>query len=747
MASSLVNNKYRITRRIGGGSFGEIYMGIGPNNEKVAVKFERHGTRCPQLRHEYKVYRELINCHGFCQVYHFGTQDNYNVMVMDLLGPSLEDLFNKCNRRFSLKTVLQIADQMLERADTLHSRHLIHRDIKPANFVIGVGESASNVFSVDFGLSKRYRHPKNLQHIPHRDGRSLTGTPRYASINNHLGIEQSRRDDLESIGYVLIYFLKGSLPWQGLKAKNAQKKYRLILEKKQQVSIAQLCQGCPSQFAEFLAYTRSLKFDAKPDIPYLRKLFRDLYHAQNCGSIPKLWDWDGMDNDYNSTSGSAAGGQPAGGNVAPPLLMGGGGGMQANQGQLAAMNMVGGLRPTTAAAVAAPMAMDAGDILGNDQDELDDYEMGGQGNGGRPNTAGALLQSNYGAVNRGQQGGVAAVNPSWGYPRAGADNVAGSNAVASGSQLDPNRRPHTAHGARAGFPATGSAPQGQAMPSQVTGTYGVAMAEGEDGHVVAGAREMMRYRRNRTGADGVAPVGAAMPISAAANGMQSYGASGPAGMVSGAAGSNWAVYQQQQQGINNLKGATAGGPQMTAQQQAMLQQQQLAMRKPQAGVGTTSTPSTGAAGGWSYGAAPMAADGGVARPKSANLTSGAPVAQGPVGGMAGRPTTSGAPSVPAGGQWGSNAQLGSGQAAGIATSSNLTSGANGNNMLSYGSLKNRLLSGTTGKPAANAGTGSSGAPSALAAGAPPSSGVAGSAGASPGISGASSKPKLFSLAR
>ena len=257
-------------------------------------------------------------------------------MVMDLLGPSLEDMFNKCSRRFSLKTVLQIADQMLERADTLHSRHLIHRDIKPvsqasssssssrtlfihsiiyrseacmyasidtsishltttttpcintnhqANFVIGTGDQAANIFCVDFGLSKRYRHPKNLHHIPHRDGRSLTGTPRYASINNHLGIEQSRRDDLESIGYVLVYFLKGTLPWQGLKAKNAQKKYRLIMEKKQQVSIAQLCQGCPSQFAEFLAYTRSLKFDAKPDIPYLRKLFRDLYHAQGCGSI------------------------------------------------------------------------------------------------------------------------------------------------------------------------------------------------------------------------------------------------------------------------------------------------------------------------------------------------------------------------------------------------------------------------------------------------------------------------------
>lgn len=291
------------------------------------------------------MYREVAGCHGFCRVYHFGTQDNYNVMVMDLLGPSLEDLFNKCNRKFSLKTVLQIADQMLERVDTFHSRHLIHRDIKPvclplssppfpsctllifslstsysircgypqANFVIGTGEHANVVFCVDFGLSKRYRHPKTLQHIPHRDGRSLTGTPRYASINNHLGIEQSRRDDLESIAYVLIYFLKGSLPWQGLKAKNAQKKYRLILEKKQQVSIAQLCAGCPSQFGEFLAYTRALKFDTKPDIPFLRKMFRDLYHSQGYANQPvrpplahssshvnsqgKVWDWDSAEVD------------------------------------------------------------------------------------------------------------------------------------------------------------------------------------------------------------------------------------------------------------------------------------------------------------------------------------------------------------------------------------------------------------------------------------------------------------------
>lgn len=293
MSRPLINNKYRITKRVGGGSFGDIYLGVGANGEKVAVKFEKHGARCPQLRHEYKVYRELQNAPGFAKVHYFGTQDSYNLMVMDLLGPSLEDQFNKCSRRFSLKTVLMIADQMLERVELMHSRHLIHRDIKPANFVTDGGRGSGNfIYCIDFGLSKRYRHPRTLQHIPQREGRSLTGTPRYASINNHLGVEQSRRDDLESIGYVLVYFLKGGLPWQGLKAKSATKKYKLIMEKKQSITIPALCQGCPSQFAEYLAYCRSLKFEAKPNIAYLRGMFRDLFRSQGYTTTNTSLDWD-----------------------------------------------------------------------------------------------------------------------------------------------------------------------------------------------------------------------------------------------------------------------------------------------------------------------------------------------------------------------------------------------------------------------------------------------------------------------
>lgn len=364
-------------------------------------------------------------------------------MVMDLLGPSLEDLFNKCDRKFSLKTVLQLADQLLERVDTLHSRHLIHRDIKPANFVIGIGEQGHDiVYCVDFGLSKRYRHPKTLQHIPHRDGRSLTGTPRYASINNHLGIEQSRRDDLESIGYVLVYFLKGILPWQGLKAKNAQKKYQLILQKKQQVSVSALCAGCPSQFAEFLAYTRSLKFDSKPDVPYLRKLFRDLYIAQGYGAFSsKTWDWENFDADYLSTEGGGIGKGGAG--AAAPVEY-----------KEEEDDMV----------VDDGMEGEAEGGGGGDHAMME-YEPVGHGLMGfetRPLTASGA-GSKEDKVDRDRSN-------TWADPY---QQTAGGN---PGARTSPQRRPHS---------AVGILPQKQ----------------NSDPHMVAGARAMMRYRR--TSRDGI----------------------------------------------------------------------------------------------------------------------------------------------------------------------------------------------------------------------------------------------------
>ncbi|KAK4407247.1 Casein kinase-like protein 11 [Sesamum angolense] len=287
----VVGGKFKLGRKIGGGSFGELFLGVNiQNGEEVAIKLEPVKTKHPQLHYESKIYMLLQGGTGIPNLKWFGVESEYNVMVIDLLGPSLEDLFNYCNRKFSLKTVLMLADQLINRVEYMHTRGFLHRDIKPDNFLMGLGRKANQVYIIDFGLAKKYRDLQTHKHIPYRENKNLTGTARYASVNTHLGVEQSRRDDLESLGYVLMYFLRGSLPWQGLKAGTKKQKYDKISEKKMLTPFEVLCKSYPSEFISYFHYCRSLRFEDKPDYSYLKRLFRDLFIREGY-QFDYVFDW------------------------------------------------------------------------------------------------------------------------------------------------------------------------------------------------------------------------------------------------------------------------------------------------------------------------------------------------------------------------------------------------------------------------------------------------------------------------
>ncbi|CAG2166041.1 unnamed protein product [Oppiella nova] len=293
-----VGNKFIVTTYIAKGSFGKIYRGKNiKTNEEVAIKLEPQDVDQPQLVLEFAFYRKLkaegtAPQRGIPTIFTFGPCGTYHALVMDLFGPSIENVHKECGLKFSLKTTIYLVNQMLELFEYFHGKGLLYRDTKPDNFLFGRSGTKNYmvVHITDLGLCKEYLDDEG-KHIPIVRGKGVIGTVRYMSLNNHRGIEQSRRDDMEALGYMWVFLLKGELPWMGIQEKNRVEKYRMIGEKKKKTSPEVLCADLPQEFCKYLKEVRELDFDAEPKYKEYLKMFSRLFKKSGLTN-DKVYDFD-----------------------------------------------------------------------------------------------------------------------------------------------------------------------------------------------------------------------------------------------------------------------------------------------------------------------------------------------------------------------------------------------------------------------------------------------------------------------
>ncbi|KIJ39066.1 hypothetical protein M422DRAFT_230911 [Sphaerobolus stellatus SS14] len=285
--------QYYTMKKLGSGTFGEVYLGIDLiSHKQVAIKLESINAPVTLLHIEAQMYAKLRGAAGVPVMKWYSTVGDCNVLVLPVLGRSLSSVLDACGGRFSLPTVLMMADQLICRVQSLHSYGMIHRDLKPDNFLIGRELWDKTIYVIDLGMAKVFRNDRG-QHIPYKTKRGFWGNARYASLGAHEGNEQSRRNDMEALAYIFIDCLKGNLPWPPIKVgADGYDDYTPVADAKRRLTPEQLCAGLPEEFVVFLKHAKALSFEAQPDYDGMRVMFQNL--ARRMGYTPDMpYDWVG----------------------------------------------------------------------------------------------------------------------------------------------------------------------------------------------------------------------------------------------------------------------------------------------------------------------------------------------------------------------------------------------------------------------------------------------------------------------
>ena len=286
----LIKDKYMVFSQIGKGAFGQVFKGVDiESQEYVAIKFESQNVSKERLEKESQIYtflKDNFRRQFIPDIFYFGNVQNYNVLIMSRLGPSLETLVRKHQCTISLKSILLLTVRLLKILKEIHSLDIIHQDIKPDNFAVGRGKLKKNIYIFDFGLSKF----KESTYRPQDKTSSLLGTIRYASIRAHQGYPLSYRDDFESLMYMIIYLYNRKLPWQGVQGNSKNEKNRKVLNIKRNIDLSQLCYKLPIEYQKIIYYCRNLDFNERPKYDTLIKIIEDRIVGFGF-DIKESYDW------------------------------------------------------------------------------------------------------------------------------------------------------------------------------------------------------------------------------------------------------------------------------------------------------------------------------------------------------------------------------------------------------------------------------------------------------------------------